>query len=203
MRNPSTIWSRPPHRWPRRTRGARRLAPRFPQIAPNVYESPPDADRKFIYVSYLLSGIANIVGPAGISGCFRCAFVWLPRTTNPVRCPRCKSLLWDAPQIRPVRPGKGLGIEQIIKPRREALEDALAKHRARNPRVYGSVARNQAGKRSDLDLLVDFDRDASAFDQMGLIADLEDIFQRKVDVAEPSGVHWLIRPQVLFEAVSV
>lgn len=147
--------------------------------------------------------MANVVGPAGLSGCFRCGFVWQPRGVNPQRCPRCKSLLWDAPQIHPVRPGRGLGVEQIVKPKQKELEKALLRHRARNPRVFGSVARSQAGKRSDLDLLVDFDREASAFDQMGLIADLEDLFQRRVEVAEPSGIHWLIRPQVLFEAVSV
>jgi uncharacterized protein len=147
--------------------------------------------------------MANIIGPSGLSGCFRCAFVWSPRTSNPRRCPRCKSLLWDSPQIRPVRPGKGLGIDEIIKPNHAALTKALVRHRARNPRVFGSVARRGAGKRSDLDLLVDFEEGASAFDQFGLMADLEDIFRRKVDVTEPGGLHWLIRAQVLFEAVPI
>jgi predicted nucleotidyltransferase len=50
---------------------------------------------------------------------------------------------------------------------------------------------------------VDFDPEASAFDQMKLIADLEDLFGRTVDVAEPQGLHWLARPQVLFEAVPI
>lgn len=105
--------------------------------------------------------------------------------------------------IRPVRPGKGLGIEQLILPKKAALTIALKSHRARNARVYGSVARSSAGPRSDLDLLVDFDEGASAFDQFDLIAELEELFERKVDVSEPNGLHWLIRPQVLFEAVPV
>lgn len=69
--------------------------------------------------------------------------------------------------------------------------------------MFGSVARKEAGQRSDLDLLVDFERDASAFDQFDLIADLGHLFRRKVHVAEPGGLHWLIRPQVLFEAIPV
>ncbi len=147
--------------------------------------------------------MSNSIGPSGLSGCFRCGFVWTPRSLNPLRCARCKSRLWDAPLIQPVRQGRGLGVREIIVPKREALRVALAAHRARNPRVFGSVARKQATRQSDLDLLVDFDPGASAFDQTGLIADLEDLFGRRVDVAEPGGLHWLVRPQVLFEAVSV
>jgi len=105
--------------------------------------------------------------------------------------------------IRPVRRGSGLGIAEIVSPKRREMGDALRARKARNPRVFGSVARNSATTGSDIDLLVDFDDGASAFDQMGLIADLEQIFKRRVEVAEPSGLHWLVRPQVLFEAVPV
>jgi hypothetical protein len=31
-------------------------------------------------------------------------------------CPRCKSTLWDVPKIRPIKLGKGLGIEEILAP---------------------------------------------------------------------------------------
>jgi len=145
--------------------------------------------------------MANVIGPGGMSGCFRCGFVWSPRRIEATFCPRCKSRLWDAPVLRPVRRGRGFGIDDIVEPKKEELAKALASHKARNPRVFGSVARGEATKKSDLDLLVDFDRSASAFDQMALIADLEDVFGRKVDVTEPGGLHWLVRPQVLFEAV--
>jgi uncharacterized protein len=145
--------------------------------------------------------MANPIGPDGLSGCFRCGFVWLPRMPDAERCPRCKSTLWDSPRIQPVRRGTGLGISEIVEPNRTAFEEILRKHKARNPRVFGSVARNEADQRSDLDLLVDFDPGASAFDQVALIAELERLFRRKVDAVEPGGLHWLVRPQVLFEAV--
>ncbi len=79
----------------------------------------------------------------------------------------------------------------------------MRSNKARNPRVFGSVARSEATSKSDVDLLVDFDPDATAFDHVGLIQDLERVLHRKVDVAEPGGLHWLIRPQVLFEAIPV
>ncbi len=147
--------------------------------------------------------MSNRIGPGDLSGCFRCGFVWSPRDPEVERCPRCKSKLWDSPVIRPVRRGTGFGITEIVAPKRKALDTVLRENKARNPRVFGSVARNEARATSDLDLLVDFDDDATAFDHMGLLADLEELFERRVDVTEPSGLHWLVRPQVLFEAVPV
>jgi len=118
-------------------------------------------------------------------------------------CPRCKSRLWDVPRLQKVRRGGGLGIAEVVEPNRAAILDALLRNRARNPRVFGSVARGTASKRSDLDLLVDFEEGASVFDQVGLIQDLEDLLGRPVDVATAEGLHWIVRPQVLVEAVAL
>ncbi|HTT73766.1 MAG TPA: nucleotidyltransferase family protein [Thermoplasmata archaeon] len=147
--------------------------------------------------------MSNPIGPDGLSGCFRCFFVWHPRTPDPFRCPRCKSRLWDVPLISKVRRGGGLGIEDVIGPRRREFERLLTKNRATHPRVFGSVARGSATAKSDLDILVDMEPGASAFDQIGLVQDLEKLFDRRVDVAEPGGLHWIVRPQVLLEAVPV
>jgi len=144
-----------------------------------------------------------MLGPDGLAGCFRCFFVWRPRTSDPRRCPRCKSQLWDVPVLSKIRRGGGLGIEEVIQPRRRELHRIVRKNRARNPRVFGSVARGTANAKSDIDLLVDFDDNASVFDHVALIQDLETLFGRSVDVASPSGLHWIIRPQVLIEAVPV
>jgi len=59
-----------------------------------------------------------------------------------------------------------------VLPKRKELETLLRENKARNPRVFGSIARNQATRTSDLDLLVDFDEGASVFDHAGLISDL-------------------------------
>lgn len=147
--------------------------------------------------------MTNILRPDGLAGCFRCAYVWRPRAAVPRICPRCKSRLWDVPRLRPIRSGTGLGVSELIGPRREELMIILRAHGARNPRVFGSLARSEGTLRSDIDLLVDFDPGTSALDQIGLKQDLERLFRRRVDVTEPDGVHWLIRPQVMFEAISV
>jgi uncharacterized protein len=142
----------------------------------------------------------NVINDAGMSGCFRCFFVWRPRKENPERCPRCKSRLWDVPRLEKVRRGGGLGIAEIISPHREKVLTAIRANRGSNPRVFGSVARSTATRRSDVDFLVDFEEDASAFDRIGLAQDLETILGRRADVMSVDGLHWIVRAQVLFEA---
>lgn len=133
--------------------------------------------------------------------CFRCGYVWAARHL-PIRiCPRCKSKLWDVPLLRKWPRDTGLGVAEIIGPHRKALEGLVRRHRASRVRVFGSVARSAAGPQSDVDLLVDFQPQASAYDQVELILDLEKLLGRKVDVTTESSLHWLVRPQALLEAV--
>lgn len=147
--------------------------------------------------------MTNLLQPEGLAGCYRCGFVWRPRSGNPHRCARCKSELWDVPRLSAVRKGRGSGPDLVIGSKRAQLLTAVRAHRARNPRVFGSVVRFQATDTSDLDLLVDFDDNASLFDQLALKDELEELLHRRVDVVDPQGLHWLIKPQVLFEAQSV
>ena len=52
-------------------------------------------------------------------------------------------------------------------------------HGARNVRVFGSEARGDATPVSDLDLLVDMDKDRSLLDLVGLGQDLQDLLGRR------------------------
>jgi hypothetical protein len=86
----------------------------------------------------------------------------------------------------------------------EKRDEILRLARARgvtNVRVFGSAARGALGPDSDVDLLVDLDADRSLFDLGGLLADLEDLLGRKVDVVTERGLHWYLRDRVLREAV--
>jgi predicted nucleotidyltransferase len=93
------------------------------------------------------------------------------------------------------------GIGQLVKEKREEILSIAAKHGAYNVRIFGSVARGDAGPESDVDFLVDVGQEHSSWFPAGLIADLEDLLGRKVDVAEPEGLHWYIRQRVLKEAM--
>jgi predicted nucleotidyltransferase len=94
-----------------------------------------------------------------------------------------------------------MGIEELLKDRREEILQLAAKHGARRVRVFGSVARGEAGPDSDVDLLVEMGPQHSPFFPGGLVADLELLLRRRVQVLTPEGLHWYIRERVLREAV--
>lgn len=87
--------------------------------------------------------------------------------------------------------------------RREQILRIAAKHGARNVRIFGSVARGEADVNSDIDILVDLEPGRSLFDLGGLLYDLEDLLQMRVDVVTEQGLRPRIRERVLREAVSL
>lgn len=71
--------------------------------------------------------------------------------------------------------------------------------------VFGSVARQEAGQASDIDLIVDYDP-LSAFNLIDLSAVRRHLSTRlgvKVDVVTRNGIHRRIRERILGEAVRV
>ena len=85
--------------------------------------------------------------------------------------------------------------------KREEILAIAARHGARRVRVFGSVARGEETRSSDLDLLVEFEPGRSLLDQIALAQDLEDLLGREVDVVTEKGLHWYIRDRVCREAV--
>ena len=84
--------------------------------------------------------------------------------------------------------------------KREEILRAAAAHGARNVRVFGSVARGEAGAGSDVDLLVEFEPGRSLLDHAALQIDLEKLLGRRVDVASSRGLKSRVRDRVLREA---
>lgn len=95
----------------------------------------------------------------------------------------------------------GLGIEELLADKREAILAIASQHGAYNIRVFGSVARGEADEESDVDFLVEMGANRSAWFPIGLIQDLEALLERKVDVATEKGLKDRIRERVLREAV--
>ena len=78
---------------------------------------------------------------------------------------------------------------------------ALAdKHRAANPRVFGSVLHGQARQESDIDILVDALPGATLFDLGRLQVALEDLLGAPVDLLTPQDLSPRFRDKVLAEA---
>lgn len=94
-----------------------------------------------------------------------------------------------------------MGIDQILAGKRDEILRIAAKHGVSSIRVFGSVARGDAGPHSDVDFLIEVGGETPPWFPGGLIADLEDLLGRRVDVVASSWLHEIIKANVLAEAV--
>jgi predicted nucleotidyltransferase len=92
-------------------------------------------------------------------------------------------------------------IRERLTHRRETLRQRF---RVARLAVFGSHARGTARKRSDIDLLVEFEPDGVTFDNyMELKFYLERVLQRRVDLVMTDALHPELRTTILREAVDV
>lgn len=106
------------------------------------------------------------------------------------------------------RPGRTLGLPDTrlgrrLRQRRVAIIDTAAKRRARNVRVFGSVARGEDTASSDVDLLVDLDEGVSLVVLAGLKRELSELLAVNVDVVPAATLKARVRDEVLAEAIAL
>lgn len=94
-----------------------------------------------------------------------------------------------------------MGPERLLRKNRKKVIAIAAKHGAYNPRIFGSVARGDAGPESDIDILVKMEEGRSLLDISALVLDLKDLLGVKVDVVSEDGIYWLLRRRILKEAI--
>jgi uncharacterized protein len=88
-----------------------------------------------------------------------------------------------------------------LKARRDAIARIAQRHGAGDLRVFGSVIRGEADAASDVDFLVELQPGRSLLDLGGLLMDLQDYLQCRVDVMTPGMLKPRIRDRVLREAM--
>jgi uncharacterized protein len=90
-----------------------------------------------------------------------------------------------------------------LRDHREAIRRIVESNRARNARVFGSVAAGADLDGSDLDLIVDPTADTTLFDLGAIRSELETLLGVPVDVLTPAALPDSIRRSVLTQAVPV
>lgn len=91
-------------------------------------------------------------------------------------------------------------LEKLQEKRSEILKIA-EQHGAFNVRIFGSVARGEETPQSDIDFLIDYDREKiTPWFPGGLLMDLQDLLGRKVDILTEQGISPWIRERILAEA---
>tara|TARA_Y100000310_G_scaffold189745_1_gene189714 strand:+ start:510 stop:827 length:318 start_codon:yes stop_codon:yes gene_type:complete len=69
--------------------------------------------------------------------------------------------------------------------------------------IFGSYARGEEKKKSDVDILVDIKKKMSLFDFVGIKLELEDKLRRKVDLVEYDTIKSRIKERILEEEVRI
>jgi predicted nucleotidyltransferase len=85
----------------------------------------------------------------------------------------------------------------LLKSRRRQLK----KYGIHSLSVFGSVARGQARKNSDVDILVDFEKPVGLFEYARLKMYLEGVLGREVDLVTPEALRKELREDILREAI--
>lgn len=86
---------------------------------------------------------------------------------------------------------------------RAAIRKIVETHRARNARVFGSVAYGNDTNDSDLDILIDPTPETTLFDIGAIRHELQSLLGIPVDVLTPKALPEKFRTTVLAEAVLV
>ena len=92
-------------------------------------------------------------------------------------------------------------MKDVIGSRASELKSLAAEYGGSDLRVFGSVARDEAKPRSDIDLLVRFRRPIGLLRRIEFRERAERLLGRSVDLATETNLHWMVRPRVLAEAV--
>jgi len=91
----------------------------------------------------------------------------------------------------------------VLASNREVIRRVVTSHRARNPRVFGSVVHGDDTEDSDLDILIDPTPETTLFDIGAIRHELLQLLGVPVDVLTPKALPEKFRATVLAEAVPV
>jgi uncharacterized protein len=92
-------------------------------------------------------------------------------------------------------------MDKAIREKRAEILRIMGAHGARNPRIFGSVARGQDQPSSDIDVLVEMEPGRTLLDLVGLEQDLGATLGRHVDVVTDGGISPYLRDRIVAEAV--
>lgn len=91
--------------------------------------------------------------------------------------------------------------KNILRTLKALKPELLKQYKVKEIGLFGSFVREEQGEASDIDVLVDFQEDASFFDLVRLGLFLEEKFHRKVDIIPKESLRAEIRESILQEMV--
>ena len=89
--------------------------------------------------------------------------------------------------------------KEEIKKALVANRKILRKYKVSKIGIFGSYAKDKAKKKSDVDLLVEFEEVIDLFDFFHLTDEVEKVLKTKVDLATPDAIKPYIKPRIMKE----
>jgi len=74
--------------------------------------------------------------------------------------------------------------------------DTVLPYKPKTIGVFGSYARSEMGPDSDIDIMVDLDKDISLFDLGGLYMDLSENLKKKIDLVTKGGINEVFKKYI-------
>jgi len=82
---------------------------------------------------------------------------------------------------------------------KQRILPVLNRHGVKRAALFGSIVRGEMKADSDIDIVVDIDRDLSLLDFVDIKLEIEDVLQKKVDLVEYDAIKRLIKDRILKE----
>ena len=86
---------------------------------------------------------------------------------------------------------------------REKILPVLRRNGIKRAGMFGSYVRGEATPESDVDILIELDRQASLLDFIGIKLELEDVLGRSVDLVEYAAIKPRLRDRILRDEVPI
>ena len=94
-------------------------------------------------------------------------------------------------------------MQNLVKKIKRQILPILKRNGVRRAGLFGSIARKQNGRKSDVDLLVELKKDFSLLDFVGLKLELEEKLNQKVDLVEYDCIKPLLRETILQQQIPI
>ena len=94
-------------------------------------------------------------------------------------------------------------MEEQIKKLKPILVRILKKNGVVKAGIFGSFARNEVKKKSDIDILVQFKKGKGYFDLVRLEDELKSKIGRDIDLVTYNSIHHLLRRRILNDEVRI
>jgi predicted nucleotidyltransferase len=92
-----------------------------------------------------------------------------------------------------------MNIEKI----KHTIISILKRHSITRAGIFGSFARGNENPDSDIDILVEFDKQISLLEFVGIKYELEDILEKKVDLVEYQSIKPRLKKRIMSEEIRI